>query len=291
MDSALRPSRWHSSLVAQCDDRIDTHSAPCWQVRRRNCNRRQQDRDANECYRVVGTHTEKQACQESHQREGPGEPQTHSYQRQLYRMAQNHALHIAWLCSKCHANSYFLPPLAHGLAHHTVDADGGQCQWEYRKDSYQYRREEVRRQGIRKQSIHGHNVSHRQAAVGSVDDVCCCGRHRGWVGRCTDDEIWCPSSREVDVERGLALQFELVYVAYNSDDRAPARFFIERTDIDALAERVTAGPEAPRHRTVDRGVGEPPSPRLKKRAAPKGVWQRRKIAGAAGANWRKRTSA
>ena len=29
--------------------------------------------------------------------------------------------------------------------------------------------------------------------------------HRGWVRGCTDDEIWCPSRREVDVERGLAL--------------------------------------------------------------------------------------
>src|SRR5437762_13286227 len=183
------------------------------------------------------------------------------------------------------------PPLAHGVAHHTVDADGGQCQSEYRKDSYQYRREEARRQGIRKQSIHGHNVSHRQASVGSVDDVCCCGRHRGWVGRCTDDEIWCPSSREVDVERGLALQFELVYVAYNSDDRAPARFFIERTDIDALAERITAGPESPRHRIVDQDVRELPVLRVDKTAGTQRDLQRCKIAEAAGANFRKRTSA
>src|ERR1700674_527432 len=97
-------------------------------------------------------------------------------------------------------------------------------------------------------------MRYRQVRIPPVHYLSDGSRNAYRIGSRSNHQIRRPPSREIHVVRWLGIQSELVYVARDSDDCAPARLRIQRTKIDALAERVALRPEAVRHRFIDHRI-------------------------------------
>jgi hypothetical protein len=94
----------------------------------------------------------------------------------------------------------------------------------------------------------------RQIAIRFVDDVRNTGHDFDGIGIRGDYKRGRPSADEIGVIGRPGVESKLVHVAYNADDRKPTRFGVERAEIDALSERISLRPVAPRHVLIDDDV-------------------------------------
>src|SRR5260370_15594214 len=87
-------------FVAKGHKRIDAHSAARRNVRSRERNSDQEERDAQERNRIVAAYAKEEACQEARKNEGACQAKPNADEGQFESLAENHSAHIGALRAK-----------------------------------------------------------------------------------------------------------------------------------------------------------------------------------------------
>lgn len=87
-------------LVAKGHNRIHAHSPARRNVRSRERNSDQKERDAKKRNRIVGAYAKEEACQEARKYEGTCQAKPKADEGQFESLAENHSAHIGALRAK-----------------------------------------------------------------------------------------------------------------------------------------------------------------------------------------------
>src|SRR5580704_732037 len=163
--------RIERSFITQGHQWIDIHGAARGDITGDESGGRQQEGNRCKRERVGRLHAKEEAREQSRKGERNSESKRNPENRQLCAASHDEATHVARLSAKGHADSDFASPLADGIAHDTVNSNGGEHERENGKDCDQHGGKTARRDGVRKQVVHSHHLRDRQRGVGFVDDV------------------------------------------------------------------------------------------------------------------------
>src|SRR4029077_16573209 len=162
---------------------------------------------------------------------------------------------IARLRTERHTDADFVDAKADDIAHHAVNSNGRKYEREYGENSEQDGREAARSDRLREQAVERRHMDDGKIRIDFVNFFRCGMSQRNRIRTGADDEVRSPSAGAVNVECGSRVEAKLMNITNDADNRRPARLRIERTQVDALADGIGAGPEAVGGRVIDDDVG------------------------------------
>src|SRR5487761_201757 len=176
------------SFIAQGHERVHLCGAPRRNIAGEKCDGRKHCDYDDEYERVRGFDAVELPGEEPRGRNGPGEANNQTNEREKHSLSHNHPENIERASAERHADADFVRALRNRVSHHAVDPDGGEDQRQCRKYTHQRHEKRIERERRGQYLIHRAHFSDGQVGINFAHRV----RHgladSQWVLAGTDND-------------------------------------------------------------------------------------------------------